>query len=162
MPRNELKPCPFCGGEAEEISSHASLFNTRNCWAIRCKSCGANGGAAWHPKKAAENWNTRDDTIPCTPLQNLIDRDRLANILEAWEETAADGTENDGTDGTTRIVHAVATNTQEMLDLIADQPRVAAVPAEFYMAMEDKYKKMMETCTILDDALREYQRKYGE
>ena len=59
----------------------------------------------------------------------LIDADALAAILEDWEEKATDGTENDGTDGTTRIVHAVQTTTQEMLDLIADQPTAAALPA---------------------------------
>lgn len=59
----------------------------------------------------------------------LIDADALAAILEGWEEKAADGTENDGTDGTTRILHAVQTTTQEMLDLIANQPTAAALPA---------------------------------
>lgn len=58
----------------------------------------------------------------------LIDASALASILEDWEEKAADGTENDGTDGTTRIIHAVQTTTQEMLDLIAEQTTVDAVP----------------------------------
>ena len=44
------------------------------------------------------------------------------------EERACDGTENDGTDGTTRILTPVATDTQEMQDIIAAQPTVDAVP----------------------------------
>ena len=43
----------------------------------------------------------------------LIDADKLAAVLEDWEEKEADGTENDGTDGTTRILHAVQTNTRK-------------------------------------------------
>lgn len=56
----------------------------------------------------------------------MIDADKLATILEDIEEKAADGTENDGTDGTTRIVHPVRTTTSEMLDLIADQPTLGS------------------------------------
>jgi hypothetical protein len=56
----------------------------------------------------------------------MIDGDKLAAILEDIEEKAADGTENDGTDGTTRIVHPVRTTTSEMLDLIADQPTLGS------------------------------------
>ena len=59
----------------------------------------------------------------------LIDADKLAAILEDMEEKAADETENDGSDGTTRIVCPVRTTTREMLDLIADQPTVEAVPS---------------------------------
>jgi hypothetical protein len=59
--------------------------------------------------------------------QKLIDAGALAAVLEDWEEKATDGTENDGTDGTTRIVYPVKTTTQEILDLIADQPAVDAV-----------------------------------
>lgn len=48
------------------------------------------------------------------------------------------------------------------LHRIAHPPHVATVPYEAYSALEDKYKKLMETCGILDTALREYQQKYGE
>ena len=57
--KTELKPCPFCGGEAEEKSQTASLFNTRNVWYIRCKSCHSTGEPKWHPKQAIEAWNRR-------------------------------------------------------------------------------------------------------
>lgn len=55
----DLQPCPFCGGEGEEMSRTASILNPRNYWAIRCKVCGAIAEPAWHPIKAAENWNRR-------------------------------------------------------------------------------------------------------
>lgn len=58
-----------------------------------------------------------------------IDADALAAILEDMEATACDGTENDGTDGTTRIEYPVPLTTREMLDLIADQPTLAPAPA---------------------------------
>ena len=53
-----------------------------------------------------------------------IDADALTAVLEGWEAEATDGTENDGSDGTTRIEFPVQTDTQEMIDLIADQPTV--------------------------------------
>lgn len=61
MAENEqtLKPCPFCGGEGEEISHTASIMNPRNYWAIRCTDCGAIAAPAWHPKGAIKNWNRR-------------------------------------------------------------------------------------------------------
>ena len=36
----ELKPCPFCGGEAEFITEHIETeFGDRRCVAIRCSGC---------------------------------------------------------------------------------------------------------------------------
>ena len=57
----------------------------------------------------------------------LISLDALLFILENMEETACDGGENDGTDGTTRILEPVPTTTREMIDLIADLPTVDLV-----------------------------------
>ena len=56
----------------------------------------------------------------------LIDADALASVLEEWEEKACDRTENDGSDGTTRVLQPVPTTTREMIDLIADQPTIEA------------------------------------
>ena len=61
-------------------------------------------------------------------MPRLIDADALTSILEEWEEKACDGTENDGSDGTTRVLHPVPTTTREMIDLIADQPTIAPAP----------------------------------
>lgn len=60
----------------------------------------------------------------------LIDADALSSILEEWEEKACDGTENDGSDGTTRVLHPVPTTTREMIDLIAEQPTIEADPVK--------------------------------
>lgn len=54
----------------------------------------------------------------------LIDADALEAILNNWEEKEADRTENDGSDGTTRIVHPVETDMDEMINLISMQPTI--------------------------------------
>lgn len=48
------------------------------------------------------------------------------------------------------------------LEELKAAPTVAAVPAEEYNALKEKYSKLLETANILDTALREYQRRYGE
>lgn len=48
------------------------------------------------------------------------------------------------------------------IECIENQPAVAAVPQEKYDELNERYKKLLETCGILDHALREYQQKYGE
>ena len=55
-----IKPCPFCGGEAE-------LLHHTYEWSVRvlCQNCGAIGevkrGAEEADKAAIEAWNTRHD-----------------------------------------------------------------------------------------------------
>ena len=63
MPREiELKPCPFCGGEAKMRIETA--FG-RSSVTIECENCGARCGyvnesvAYCATDKAAENWNRR-------------------------------------------------------------------------------------------------------
>ena len=49
----DLKPCPFCGGEAEYIG---------DCEMVRveCNICGANTSGWWdEPEDAAQDWNRR-------------------------------------------------------------------------------------------------------
>lgn len=57
----------------------------------------------------------------------MIDRGALCSILEGMEAEACNGTENDGSDGTTRVEYPVPVTTSEMLDLIAAQPAVELV-----------------------------------
>lgn len=64
----ELKPCPFCGGEAEIIPTGNSTTGWRKT-EIRCKTCGMGRIFRWvYPKKfdrefiwgkTAEIWNRR-------------------------------------------------------------------------------------------------------
>ena len=85
-----------------------------------------------HPWESAD-WKMFDADYWCKDGERrdkmrLIDADALTSILEEWEEKACDGTENDGSDGTTRVLHPVPTTTREMIDLIADQPTIEAEP----------------------------------
>ena len=53
---SELKPCPFCGGEA-----------TRDHWVqkyMECKSCGTYGPDCIWPDSAENAWNTRAAPAP--------------------------------------------------------------------------------------------------
>lgn len=49
--RDELKRCPFCGGEAE-----VDGFPLRY---VRCKECGAETGAFDSEEEAIKAWNKR-------------------------------------------------------------------------------------------------------
>ena len=61
---SELKPCPFCGGEAKESSPES---NGSKYWRITCQSCYARIGGT-HRGMNREAWNTRAefDGIPMT------------------------------------------------------------------------------------------------
>lgn len=56
----EIKPCPFCGGEAKLESND---YGGKPLWTVRCRWAG--GGVyvatidADTPQKAAELWNRR-------------------------------------------------------------------------------------------------------
>ena len=59
---SELKPCPFCGGEAETVRSMRSF--TCESWEVffyvLCKGCGARVEGA-DEAEAIEAWNTRHE-----------------------------------------------------------------------------------------------------
>lgn len=79
---NELKPCPFCGGEAEyfELSWTTTAFGGHKYavpfWQIRCKDCRATLGDFETKQDAIKAWNTRK------PMQNIEAYVRMA-IQEA-------------------------------------------------------------------------------
>ena len=65
----ELKPCPFCGGQAELVTGyqeHILFYDTKYVY-VRCKNCKAetdsvNLSAYYSAKdKAIENWNRREN-----------------------------------------------------------------------------------------------------
>lgn len=64
MSEIELKPCPFCGGEAEMISEYFYSMGT-NASQVRCKVCHSWGspskarGVEKQVAAAAKAWNTR-------------------------------------------------------------------------------------------------------
>lgn len=50
---NELKPCPFCGGVAEQYQFRANEYT------VRCRRCKADCGGWEHPFRAEYVWNHR-------------------------------------------------------------------------------------------------------
>jgi Lar family restriction alleviation protein len=66
---NELKPCPFCGGDkALEIVTVSELFGDLDLHpsdydgvAVICTACGATSGFREIEEEAFSNWNTRTD-----------------------------------------------------------------------------------------------------
>lgn len=65
---NELKPCPFCGGEAQISSDTEATRDTADrFWAytIVCSRCCATSGLTYTPKKAVEAWNRRASDTKC-------------------------------------------------------------------------------------------------
>ena len=53
---NELKPCPFCGGEAELYQSYCGYYQ------IECHQCGARSCTAVEKESVISNWNMRSTT----------------------------------------------------------------------------------------------------
>lgn len=49
---SELKPCPFCGGEAEAV------HEINGMWTVECVKCGA-------LVDGIEAWNTRVEFVTC-------------------------------------------------------------------------------------------------
>ena len=66
----ELKSCPFCGGNGKLIESHrydASVDPTPPHWKVSCECIGCNGAAIniWRqtPEDAIEAWNSRHESM---------------------------------------------------------------------------------------------------
>ena len=60
----ELKPCPFCGGEAEVVPhkffSEALKAWKVDCYGIECKNCHTSGYQFWGTEEqAVKAWNRR-------------------------------------------------------------------------------------------------------
>ena len=52
---NDLRPCPFCGGDAKEFTGEDAAPHR---WTVECDSCGAHVGSDTRHKARAK-WNRR-------------------------------------------------------------------------------------------------------
>jgi Lar family restriction alleviation protein len=78
MDEPQLKPCPFCGGEAyPDIEKHGLQGGTPAHF-IACRSCAAEGPWSKVESAAVRLWNERD-----------VDADREANPLPDQDECEA-------------------------------------------------------------------------
>lgn len=55
---SELKPCPFCGGEAKMLIHHNEQLNYVR-YSIECQRCLTESNKYFVPKIAEEAWNRR-------------------------------------------------------------------------------------------------------
>ena len=70
---NELKPCPFCGGEARVNERYRSGTANRKMYWISCSACGIsqqhdNTSGYRYQSKAIDRWNTRK------PIDKVIEQ----------------------------------------------------------------------------------------
>ena len=70
MVDKELKPCPFCGGEA--------WIYEGNIYWVKCEDCGVEQVWSGTKEKAIKKWNTRTDA-PRPEHINLYERLELVN-----------------------------------------------------------------------------------
>lgn len=85
----ELKPCPFCGGEAEY---RPVGFLSDPCGYVKCKNCGVK--QYWYsPKKEAiEAWNRRAESEELKFTRDFIHEHGLEFALaSAWNRRVEDG-----------------------------------------------------------------------
>lgn len=55
---SDLKPCPFCGGEAEPFNPFG---NTNGTWCVLCSECASATGFEQTEAEAIAAWDTRVD-----------------------------------------------------------------------------------------------------
>ena len=54
----DLKPCPFCGGEAKMMTGKFGFENEQR-YMVECPVCHVNRGLVFSEEEAAELWNQR-------------------------------------------------------------------------------------------------------
>ena len=57
----ELKPCPFCGGEAVLINTRAFGESCKSVMCIKCRATVSNFAGDMQEERATEAWNRRND-----------------------------------------------------------------------------------------------------
>jgi hypothetical protein len=74
----ELKPCPFCGGEAKIGSFKGSKEN----WAVWCESCCIPCSEKYTIEETIKTWNTR--VQPAVPSVEEIERELNHTWYKFW------------------------------------------------------------------------------
>ena len=74
MKDERVKPCPFCGGEAEFIKAH---FFGGDQYACRCVDCVAQSAFCWTKKEAVAEWNRR----ACVSTPQKTDKTDKAKLV---------------------------------------------------------------------------------
>ena len=80
MSDERIKPCPFCGGEAE-------MMGYKRYW-VACMECGAERAGAHETKaEAIKTWNTRK------PMERIVERleERYNDIPIQYETSYEEG-----------------------------------------------------------------------
>ena len=75
----KLKPCPFCGGEAEMTGDdHTAFYLCR----VRCLNCNGNAGRYFQTQaEALAAWNQRTESREREAMEKL----RAMNCLWMWD-----------------------------------------------------------------------------
>ena len=76
---NELRPCPFCGGN--ELVLEKSAMGR---WSVVCIRCESQGNPSFEKRLSIKSWNTR--TLP-PAVQGVVE---AARELMWWDNNALD------------------------------------------------------------------------
>lgn len=80
---DELKPCPFCGGEAEILT--AESMHGGNLYGVMCDCCAGRADVYDTEAEAIEAWNTRAERT-CRMTDRGECSECGAYIVRAWTE----------------------------------------------------------------------------
>ena len=80
----ELKPCPFCGGEA--VFQHYHTVDKAEFWYVQCPKCGATSWYLDTPEQIALRWNMRDNIIRKVRRKLKEFVKKLADYASEWSE----------------------------------------------------------------------------
>jgi len=82
---NELKPCPFCGGEAETLT--AESMHGGYLFGIMCNDCRSRGDVYGTESEAIAAWNSRAErTCEFNIKDNMNETEGMGDV---WIECSA-------------------------------------------------------------------------
>ena len=83
---SELKPCPFCGGEARPMAQHWD--DGSHVWWVECRVCGADAKRCDDGLEAIAAWNARAErTCEMLPTHSDLEitlTSMSTGITRAW------------------------------------------------------------------------------